>query len=300
MPRRTIAYYVLAALAQERRTIVGDWRFRVVYLHVAFEHSFALPDLRRAKTLIAKLRFDGDIEDIPNVQGVYRVTAPYAATLAAPDEAVVQEANPLAVLSHFTAAAYHELTDVIPKPIYATNHTDNGIRQPLGTNPEDWTGVQRPPRRVPKKVNATQVIWSETKREWDFGHMIGYVLGYPIYITDLERTLLDVIRFPDKCGGIREVLRIWRSAVDQLNLDRLVQYVDRFGQAILRQRAGFLLEQLGLKHTAFDRWAEKSVRGSSAKLVSNLEFSPHHCQRWNLSLNLPDSVLSELQAPDIA
>ncbi len=287
---------VLNALADERRVIVADWRFHVTYLRVAYRHSFARPDLRRVKMLVDKFQRNGDIEPIAGVHGVYRVTVPYAATLPAPDAIIVQEANPLAVFSHFTAVAYHELTDAVPSKIYATNHRDRGIRQPLGTGPEDWTDVPRPPRRTPKLVGDASVIWFQTKPEWDFGHMIGYVLGCPIYITDLDRTLLDALRFPNRCGGIREVLRMWRSAVDRLDLDRMVEYVDRFDQGLLRQRVGFLLEQLDVDHAAFDRWSEGSVRGSSAKLAPDLEFSAHHSERWNLSINLPDSILSELHA----
>ena len=294
MPKQTIASHVLTALSDERRIVAADWRLHVVYCRVAYQHSYKLPDTGRLKTLIRNLEEDGEIESIEPMQGVYRVTVPYASTLPAPDEIVVQEANPFAVLSNYTAAAYHDLTDVIPSEIYATNHRNNGIRLPLGTTPEDWLDVPEPTRRAPKSVGDTRIIWSKTKDAWDFGHTIGYAQGCPFYVTDPERTLLDAIRFPEKTGGIREVLRIWKRAVDLINIDRLVEYVDRFNQPLLRQRVGFLLERLRLTHPILDHWAEKSVRGSSAKLVATNEFSPQHSQRWMLSLNVPDSVLGEL------
>jgi len=294
MPRTTIASHVLDILAQERRVVAADWRFHVIYDRVAHEFSYKLPDIYLVRTLIGKLQRAGDIEPIEEVHGVYRVTVPYASTLPAPDEVIVQEANPFAVFSNFTAAAYHELTDVIPGMIYATNHRDNAVRHPVGTTPDDWTDVRRPRRRTPAEVNETRIIWSATKREWDFGHMIGHVQGCPFYVTDLERTLLDSLRFPDKSGGIREVFRIWRRATDAWNVDRVVEYADRFGQALLRQRAGFLFEELGFSHPALDGWAERSVRGSSAKLAASREFCSHHSERWNLSINVPASVLSEL------
>ncbi len=294
MSKPAITPHVLAALSEERRVVVADWRLHVVYCRVAYRHSYKLPDVKQLRTLIRKLEKAGDIGPIEPLQGVYRVTVPYASTLPGPDEIVVQEANPFAVLSNYTAAAYHDLTDVIPAEIYATNHRNNGVRLPLGTTPDDWTDVPEPTRRAPKSVGDTRIIWSKTKNAWDFGDTIGYAQGCPFYVTDLERTLLDAVRFPEKTGGIREVLRIWKRAADLLDIDRLVDYVDRFNQALLRQRVGFLLERLRLTHPVLDHWAEKSVRGSSAKLVATNEFSPQHSQRWMLSLNVPDSVLGEL------
>ncbi len=294
MPKQTISSHILTALSDERRIVAADWRLHVIYCRVAYQHSYKLPDVYLARGQIRKLERAGDIEPIEPLQGVYRVTAPYASTLPGPDEIVVQEANPFAVLSNFTAAAYHDLTDVIPTEIYATNYHDNGLRLPLGTTPDDWTDVPEPTRRAPKSVGDTLIIWSKTKDAWDFGHMIGYAQGCPFYVTDLERTLLDAVRFPEKTGGIREVLRIWKRAADLMDIDRLVEYVDRFNQALLRQRVGFLLERLRLTHPILDQWAEKSVRGSSAKLVATNEFSSQHSERWMLSLNVPDSVLGEL------
>ncbi len=295
MRRKPIARYVLELLAQERRVVTADWRLRVYYCRVAHEYSFRLPDTSAANKLIRVLLEAGQIEQVEGVKGVFLVTAPYSSTIPAPDEVIVEEANPFAVLSNFTAVAYHDLTDIVLTEIYATNRRDDGQRHPVGTTPEDWTDAPRPHRRTPKTLGDTRsVIWSMTKDEWDFGHSIGYVQGYPVYVTDLERTLLDAIRFPDKSGGIRETFSAWRRASELLEIDRLVDYVERFDQGLLRQRVGFLLERLGLAHPTLDGWATRSVRGSSAKLDAGSEFCSTHSERWNLSINVPDSVLSEL------
>jgi len=125
---------------------------------------------------------------------------------------------------------------------------------------------------------------------------LGYKQGSAIYITDVERTLLDALRFPHRCGGATEVLRIWKRSIDNLNVDTLIDYVAKFNQVLLRQRVGFILEQLGETHPTFDEWAAKSVRGSSARLFADIEFSPNHSARWNLSINAPDAILSDQSA----
>ena len=79
----------------------------------------------------------------------------------------------------------------------------------------------------------------------------------------------------------------------------LLDYVDRFDQTLLRQRVGYLLQRLGVSDPKTDSllqaWANKSVRGSSAKLFANLEFSPTFSERWNLSINVSETILSELK-----
>jgi predicted transcriptional regulator of viral defense system len=264
-------------------------------MRVARSRGYALPDTARLNGLLATLRRGHDIEPINGIPGVFRITVPYASILPSPQEAIIQEANPVAVFSHFTAAAYHDLTNEIPAALHLTDCKRGCNRLPLGTAPEDWSDIRSARRRMPETIDSTSIRWFQTKAEWDFGHVIGYVQGCPIYVTDLERTLLDALRFPDRSGGAFEVLRMWRRAVPKLRLEVLSDYTERFNQTLLRQRVGFLLEHLGLAHPAFDDWAQHSVRGSSAKLVANADFSPTYSERWNLSINVPDAILSELK-----
>ncbi len=264
-------------------------------MRVARAGAFALPDTAKANRLIKKLQAAGDMQSIQGVSGVYRITVPYASVLSSPDEAIIQEANPTAVFSHFTAVAYHNLTYEIPKELHLTRFPKSSVRSPLGTTPEDWADIPAPRLRTPPSIRqGVKINWHGMKPEWDFGSVTGFAQGYPIYVTDLARTLLDALRFPDRCGGVTEVLRIWRRAKPAIRLDVLIDYVGRIGQPLLRQRVGFLLDKLGLDDPVLPEWAGKSVRGSSAKLFANLEFSPTFSKRWSLSINVSDTTLSEL------
>jgi predicted transcriptional regulator of viral defense system len=138
------------------------------------------------------------------------------------------------------------------------------------------------------------VDWSQTKGEWDFGQTVTFSQGMPIYVTDLERTLLDTIRHPDKSGGIVAVLHAWRTAAHTLNVDKLVGYVDRLGQPVIRQRTGYLLQTLGLAHPRLRQWQQNLQRGGSMRLVAKAPYSPTYSSDWNLSLNVPDTILAEL------
>lgn len=293
MPRETISSHILRVLAAERRAIVADWRFYLAYLRVATSEGFALPDPSMVNKQVARLIAGGDIQHIEGVHGVYRVTAPYASVLPGSEEAVLQEANPVAVFSYFTAVQYHNLTYEVPKSFHLTHYPLPTNRLPLGTTTEDWTELPDPKRRRPKSINNLPVSWHSAKQEWDFGHEVGYLKGSPVYVTDLERTLIDITRFPQRAGGPGEVLRSWAKAKSRFDKESLIRYTVRFGQSLLKQRVGFILECMHESHATLDEWATSSVRGSSARLFGKLDFSSSYSTRWNLSINFPIEILQE-------
>jgi len=76
-----------------------------------------------------------------------------------------------------------------------------------------------------------------------------------VRITDLERTVVDSIYAFQKIGGLEELLRCL-MLVPALRADKLLTYLNDYGQANLYQKTGFILmqfsEQLGLPQTFFD------------------------------------------------
>jgi predicted transcriptional regulator of viral defense system len=66
--------------------------------------------------------------------------------------------------------------------------------------------------------------------------------GIEIKVTELERTMVDVLDRPDLGGGWEE---IWRSleSVEFYDLDRVVEYALILGNATTIAKTGFFLEQ---------------------------------------------------------
>ena len=143
-------------------------------------------------------------------------------------------------------------------------------------------------------MGETPVVWTNVQSRWDFGVMVGYSSGLPVYLTDVERTLLDALRMPDKCGGIAKVLQAWKAA-DSCDLDRLVTYTERIAIHNLKQRVGFVLEKLGRSHPRLAQWRDRLQRGGSVKLLASGAYSETYSTEWNLSLNVPSSVLAIIE-----
>ena len=61
-------------------------------------------------------------------------------------------------------------------------------------------------------------------------------------VTTLERTLVDVLDSPSRCGGWEEM---WRSLemIEYFDLDAVLTYTRKLGSALTAARVGFFLEQ---------------------------------------------------------
>lgn len=289
--RLTIADRILELLAADRRVIAADWRFGVLYGRTARTHGFRPPDPHTIQRLIARLSSSGAIEPIDRLAGVFRITVPYASSLPAPDEAILAEANPKASLAFFSAISFHGLTIEYPADLHAISGPSQSARLPLGTATEDWIDVPEPRRRHPNSISDRQVYWTRVKAEWDFGVEVGFIEGIPIYVTTLEKTLVDSLRFPQKSGGTAVVIRAWREAEDRIRIKRVIEVVERYGQTLLRQRVGFMCEQLGLVAAEFTEWVKSARRGGSARLIASEPFSPCFSPKWCLSINVPVETL---------
>jgi predicted transcriptional regulator of viral defense system len=240
------------------------------------------------------MRQRGELKPISGFRHLYEVTVPYARLGHVEGEEVLLEANPYAALSHATALVLHRLTDELPKNMTAiAPSVGTGDQLPLGTDPRDWAGIPLPGGRTPSRVLGRPVDWSRPKPERYFGVGVYQPRGYPIRATTPERTLLDGLLAPELTGGIGNVLRAWVLARDTLDLDKLVSYVDRFAVAVLRQRAGYVLDELGLSHPRLEQWMERTRRGGSSRLVGSAPYAPIYSERWNLSLNAPVTALAE-------
>ena len=66
--------------------------------------------------------------------------------------------------------------------------------------------------------------------------------------------------------------------------------------AVLRQRVGFLLEELGLTHPHVQEWPARAQRGGSSKLLGTAPYVNTYSERWSLSINAPLTSLHSASA----
>ncbi|MBA2278617.1 MAG: hypothetical protein H0W06_12730 [Chloroflexia bacterium] len=244
--------------------------------------------------VLREMRHRGELSPILRQPYLYEVVVPYARWGPLDEVEVLMEANPYAALSHLTALAFHGLTDELPKLIMAVVSLDGrGGQLPIGTEPQDWDGVPLPVGYRPAQILGRPIDWTRVRPQRFFGESVYQPHGYPVRVMTPERTLLDGLLHPDLCGGIANVLRAWALARDVIDLDALVYHVERFNVAVLRQRVGFILDELERGHSLAEEWRASANRGGSSKLVGSAPYSSTYSDRWNLSLNGPTYLLHE-------
>lgn len=298
-------FELLHYFADLGRQIISSWRAKIFYQkNEPFITDNAVRD--RLNTLF-RLGVISPIKKGKN--SLWQATTPYIRQTNNIYE-LANEAYPLGSLCYSTALEVLKLTDQRSTKIH-TNLPSTTITNLLEENEELRKNLIPPDTELnewqlnnsPSNINIKN-IWQEyeikthtTKNEWIFGTEIKEIEGVRVRITSLERTLIDGLKTPKYCGGLNEVFRSWVRALDELDIDQVVNYVEKYDITILYQRVGFVMETLGFNHPNFENWKEqKSPRGGSRVLNPYKEFKNTYDDEWNLSINHPISILSNKDA----
>lgn len=127
----------------------------------------------------------------------------------------------------WSSFSFHELTDQVLTKVFAFTPSLSKYRkkdyrrtiegyefQLIQVKPEDIWGVER--------------------------YFIGEV---KLSITNLERTLLDGLSYPQYCGGFREVLNGFSMARNKINIERILSYSKKCPIAV-KKRLGWIFTML--------------------------------------------------------
>ena len=240
------------------------------------------------RPILSRMLTRGELERIPGVRYLYRASVPYAKERGVDEREVLMEVHPYAALGYLSALFYHGLTEVMPKVITAIAPKDGkGGQLPLDTDADDWAGIGLPQGRRLQHVLGWPVRWRSIKSALYSGFRLYKSEGYPIRVTTPERTLVDGLRDPELSGGLANVLRAWASASDFLDADAIVHNVEQLGEGVLRQRVGFIMDNLKLSHPILEEWRRNKKRGGSSKLLASAPYSPDYDESWDLSINAP-------------
>lgn len=104
-----------------------------------------------------------------------------------------------------------------------------------------------PKRNASKKVHNIhyQFIYSKPNHFWGMTQ-VWVTKNERVFISDLERTILDGLERPDLCGGIKEIARgIWNKQ-KQIDWAKVAQYAEKYHSKAAVKRLGFILESLHL------------------------------------------------------
>jgi len=165
-------------------------------------------------------------------------------------------------ISHRSAMAYYELTDQVFSKVYVTVPKEKGAN--LSTIKE-----------YEIKGTRYQLIRVASQNYWGIKPIF---LGEArVWITDLEKTLIDGLSSPDLCGGFREVIFAYERGVSKISPTLILEYAQKTSLAVCK-RLGWILEQLG---------AHEDIQEQLRALPM------HYCQRLDASGKRQGKVISK-------
>jgi predicted transcriptional regulator of viral defense system len=118
-----------------------------------------------------------------------------------------------------------------------------------------------------------------------FGYRREMLGDLPVVVADEAKAIVDSMDLPHYAGGIAEVAKALRAALNGVDVFTLVEYANRMGDKSLGSRLGYLLETLGHPMESLIRSA------SPVKLDPARSRTGRTDPRWRVVVNVPESEM---------
>ena len=112
-------------------------------------------------------------------------------------------------------------------------------------------------------------------------------------MADKEKTFVDCLDKSKYLGGLVKVIQLLKNNIQTLDVQRLVDYTVLMGSSTLIQRVGYVLDHL---QVSFD---EEFLKSYSLGVLTYLDpmntydQKPRRSDKWNLMVNIPDSLFND-------
>jgi len=167
----------------------------------------------------------------------------------------------------WSACEHWGLTDQIFKDIVV--FTSRKVRRQK-INIQDTTYIVRNISK--EKIFGTKIVWREQTK---------------VNVSDLSRTLIDILNEPYLGGGIRNVASIVKEYFTREDKDEanLLDYILRLGNRAIYKRLGYLVELLKINSPKIIEVCKKNISSGYSNLDPSLPPKGKLLRRWNLRIN---------------
>jgi predicted transcriptional regulator of viral defense system len=127
---------------------------------------------------------------------------------------------------------------------------------------------------VPKeKTKGALLVWRGAER---------------IPVSDRERTIIDSLRHPELCGGIRHVAHVMREygRSKERNMPKLISVAEETATGAAWKRLGYLAEVLWPKEKALIKESTRHLAAGYVKLDPTVKKNGTMLRRWRLRVNV--------------
>jgi predicted transcriptional regulator of viral defense system len=163
-----------------------------------------------------------------------------------------------------------------------------------------WNMTEQIPRvqfiETTKRKNSVSIQGVDYRficvaRNHFFGTLTRTMDGFPITVTDREKTIIDAASRPDLSGGILQLAQAMKSNPTTIDWEKLDQYLLQWGGGVVAKRIGYLVEVLsiplpGQRAARLNRWQQMVSKGIS-QLEPGLNRTGPIVTRWQIQVNIP-------------
>lgn len=174
-----------------------------------------------------------------------------------------------AAVAYWSALHYWNMTEHIPRVVLVQS-----------------TARKHKPQALILGIVYRFILLTKTKF---FGVITQYRNGQPFPITDREKTLMDALDRPELSGGIALVFQALKTCQDQIEWERLDDYLSRFGSSAVYKRLGYLVElgKLAIPESEnrLEHWLT-NIKSGVSSLEPGMGRVGRINSRWRLRLNV--------------
>jgi predicted transcriptional regulator of viral defense system len=217
---------------------------------------------RQTYRLIARLKGDGLVDEVE--KGKYLL-------LGLEPEKVLS--NPLFIAASLVAPSYVSYWS-------ALHHYGFTEQVPLTTS------VATTRKKRPVAYRGLAFTFVTLKPCKFFGYRREEIGDLPTAVADEAKAIVDSLDLPQHAGGMGEVARALRAALDTVDAPTLIEYANRMANRSLGSRLGYLLELFGKPAQGLDHSA------GPVKLDPARPRAGPVIARWQIVANIPERELT--------
>ena len=146
-----------------------------------------------------------------------------------------------------------------------------------------------------RRINDSEVRFARLPIKAMFAIERVDVYGYPVPMSDREKTVLDCIAYPDRAGGIAEASAILAKAARRWQWEKAIDYLERLGNTALIQKVGYLCDaaHLALPDSLRSRLRKRFKPSSRTYLVPRKRGAgeSRYDREWGVVVNIDPGSL---------
>lgn len=146
-----------------------------------------------------------------------------------------------------------------------------------------------------RRINDNDIRFARLPPKSLFGFERVPVFGYPVPMSDLEKTALDCIEYPERAGGLTEASAILANAARRWSWDKAIGYFERRGNTALIQKFAYLCDagQMSMPEAIRIRLHGRIKATSRTYLVPRRDSEPYqnYDREWGVVVNIDPRTL---------